>query len=85
MRSGGVIFMRATRIYCRVIGCLTPESVYVSIIGGPGVPEGSFHPQPTRRVAAEQIPEDKRFPNAVVWFDLDGDQLTYVEPTDSHT
>ena len=71
---------RPSRIYCRVIGCLSPESVHVTIIGSPGVSESSFDPKPTLRVPIEQVPMDKRFPNSIVWFDVDGDRLTYVEP-----
>ena len=68
------------RIYCRVIGWMSRESVSLVVTGSPGVEESFFHPLPTITVAVEQVPIEKRFPNSIVWFDVTGDDLTYVDP-----
>lgn len=68
-----------SRLYCRVVGCLTPGSIDVVVIGSPGVQPGSFYPHPIRRVPRDKIPPERRFPNSLVWFDACGDELIYVE------
>jgi len=73
-----------TRVYCRVIGCLSREGVDVAVVGSPGRPELPGDYQPRFVVATEMIPADKRFPNAIVWFDIEQGtgSLAYVEPSE---
>jgi|GEM_PF-4829366 len=70
---------RPSRIYCKVIGCLSRETIDLEIIGGPGVPPESFHPHGCITVAADLVPMDKRFPNSIVWFDCRGEELVYMQ------
>jgi hypothetical protein len=81
-----IIGCRPSRIFCRVLGCLTPVTIDVVVVGSLGVPEGSFYPQPVNRLPRALVPEDRRFPNTPVWFDvLGGGELSYVEPTDDES
>lgn len=74
---------RPSRIYCKLIGCLEGNTAIVEIIGSPGVSLESFHPHPCVRVSTDLIPPHKRFPNSIVWFDLEWDRYIYVEPDDT--